>query len=940
MIRKPLLPLIVVMAAALLVLFEREWRHGEVFSPADLVFEFYPWKHDGPTVHAANPTRSDEAFYHQPIMATHFARLRSGEWPDYDDSRLAGVPAWFQGLDVGRALSPFSLPYYLLPAEDAVNWYGPLRLLVAALGMWLFLRDLGVNAVGAAVAGVAYGLNGHFLTWLSAPMPTVAAWLPFVLRQVRRCVREGRVIDVAGLALALGAMCHGSYLATMLACLFGAGVYAFVVMADGKGSRRPALRGLPAVFAGGVLGLCVGAAALVPMFATLSGSTASARVASPEGATWANLATLALPDFWGSPIRQNWWHPDATANYPEHVAYFGVASLLLAGLAIGTRLPRALSATRWTFVALIAIALTRAYGAAPGRWLLVLPGQVQSNPFRWYALAACGVAVLAGIGLHALVESEDRRRRLTQAAAATILAVVLGAVTGAALVTYMPEIRARNLQAFERLQVLRFAGIAGTTVALLFVIAWLRDARARTAAGLLLAAIVAADLVQAYRGFNPTVPRDRYYPRTAGLDWLREHASETRLAVVDPAADLVQGHVLSMYGLSTLTGFDYHGDADYQRFIALAQQPPMAGPAVADPGMPVVATTGGDDPPVWDFVGLRRDTLDLRMLGILGARFIVASPLDLTPRSGGYVPLGPLADGRTVGFTIPVRHDGLRRLDVLTATYGRRNRGRWHWSITGDEGHIVASGVVEQASLRDNDWWRLEFTPLEHSAGRTVHLSVRSDGSDSSSSATMLATATPSPVAGTALHVDGAADPRSVWFRTFSTAPDRFAGATLVRAGDLNVYRNPLGRPRAWFVERVSLGPAGLHASAMHTRAFDPAREAWLERTPSQPPTQTARVTSISLEDDRRVIGVEAPDGGVLVLADRMHAGWTITIDDKPAGFQVANGVLVGIPIPPGSRTVIARYAQPLVRPALGLSLLSAAGIAFACLVTVRRPRS
>ena len=226
--RRALLPFVAVMVVALLGLFEREWRHDEIFSPADLVYQFYPWAHDTTRTPAANPTRSDEAFYHQPLMASHFARLRDGALPDYDDSRLSGVPAFFNGLDVGRAFSPFSLPYYLLPSEDAVNWYGPLRLFVAALCMWLFLRELGLGDVGAAAGGVAYGLNGHFLTWLSAPMPTVAAWLPLVLRQVRRCVRYGRWPDIAGLALALGALFLGTYMATTLVCLFGAGVYGLV----------------------------------------------------------------------------------------------------------------------------------------------------------------------------------------------------------------------------------------------------------------------------------------------------------------------------------------------------------------------------------------------------------------------------------------------------------------------------------------------------------------------------------------------------------------------------------------------------------------------------------------------------------------------------------------------------------------------------------------
>ena len=180
----------------------------------------------------------------------------------------------------------------------------------------------------------------------------------------------------------------------------------------------------------------------------------------------------------------------------------------------------------------------------------------------------------------------------------------------------------------------------------------------------------------------------------------------------------------------------------------------------------------------------------------------------------------------------------------------------------------------------------------------------------------------------------------ALWFRTFSTAPDRFGEARLVRAGDLNIYRNPHARSRAWFVDRVNVVPSAQHASAMHTRAFDTAHEAWLAATPAHAPTSTARVTSISLDDDRRTIGVEAPDGGVLIVGDRAHSGWDVAIDGRPVPWQVADAVLIGVAVPPGSRTVSLQFRQPSVRPALGLSLLAACGIAFASLLRVRRPRS
>ncbi|MCC6164879.1 MAG: hypothetical protein IT182_16140 [Acidobacteria bacterium] len=946
------LPILAVMVAALLVLFEREWRHGEVFSPADLVYQFYPWSYEEPRSAATNPTRSDEAFYHQPLMATHFARLRAGAFPDYDDTRLSGVPAFFDGLDVGRAFSPFSLPFHLLPAEDAVNWYGPLRLLVAALAMWLFLRELGIGAIGAAAGGVAYGLNGHFLTWLSAPMPTVAAWLPLVLRQVRRCVRRGNARDVAGLALAIGALALGAYMATMLVCLLGAGVYALVEIWHARsaahGPETPGddarahghalhqegaaaastgttTRGLLACVGGGVLGLALGAVALGPMLASLSDSPARARVVSAEGAEWANLATLALPDFWGTPVRGNWWHPDATASYPEHVAYFGIVVVLLAGLGVSARLSRDLSSVRWTFVGLTLLAMTRAYGAPPGRWLLALPGQAQSNPFRWYALAACGVAVLAGIGVHAWVAQADRRRRLRQLVGPMSVGLVLAAVSAAALLVYLPEIRAHHLQPFERLQVVRFVGLGTLTIALLGTASLWPSHRVRAAGGLLLVALAAGDLVQAHKAFNPSVARDRYYPSTATIDWLRTHAGDTRLAPVDTAADLVEGHVWSLFGLRSVTGFDFHGDAAYQDYLRIAQAPP--------------GTTGTPQPAEWDHVGLHRDTLDLRMLGVLGVRYIVTAPIDMTPRAGGYMPLEPLAEGRTVIFEVPVRHEGIRGIDLLTATYARRNRGHWTWTVATDDGRVLAEGRTAQADLRDNDWWRLSWPALGGPPPRAIVVTLRGEGSDPETSATLLASASPSAI-GTRLRIDGRDDARTIWFRSFAVAPDRFPGAVLVRSADLNVYENPHARPRAWFVDGVNVGDPSTHASAMHTQAFDPAREAWLAAPPSHAPASTARVVASAVGDDTRTITVDAPDGGVMLLGDRAHQGWNVQIDGRPATWTRADGVLMAVAVPPGTTSVSLQFRQPAIYRSLAVSTASLIGIVFALLMGIRRAPS
>jgi hypothetical protein len=926
--RAALALLLVVMLGALATIFDREWRDGEIFSPADLVFQFYPWAYDAPRQTATNPTRSDEAFYHQPLMATHFARLRAGHLPDHDPQRLGGVPSFFQGLDTGRLVSPFSLPFYVSPAEQAVSAYGPLRLLVAALCMWIFLRGLGLSVAAAACGGLAFGLNGHFLTWLSAPMPTVAAWLPLALHFVRRTVRRTTISDGAGLAAAVGLMAVGSYMATLLVCLAAVGVYA---LAELVGTRRWFT--LSWLAGGLIVGLLLGAAALGPMLAALATSPATSRVVSAEGAPWTNLATLAMPDFWGSPVGGTWWHPDPTANYPEHVAYLGVVVVALAGAGVASLRTFRQTPVGWAMVALAVLSLTRAYGGVPGRWLVWLPGQAQSNPFRWYAAAACATAVLAAIGLHAL----ERDARATRDAhwwrplLGTWLALGgLALAAGAALLALRPTIRALDLQALEHAQVFRFVVVAAATASLVTALACLRHARLRLAAAVALVVLTAADLSQANRRFNPTVPADQYYPPTAGLVWLADQALGWRIAPVDADAELVEGHVWGLFGLETVTGFDFHGDAAYQQFLHAARHPPAAGPR---------PTVVPDPPPtVWNFVGLREPTLDLRLLGLLGTRYIVTSPVDVTPRSGGYRTVGELTDGRVVTLRFRARYDGLRRIDLLTATHRRANDGHLTITLADEQGHHLANAVVQARDLPDTDWLPLSFPPVFSSAGRAFDLRVEATGAEPGHAATLWATAEHAGIE-TSLIVDGDAQQGSLWFRAFSSAPERVPGTTLAYAGDLNAYMNPYATPHAWFVAHVEIAPRDAHVSQMRTADVDLSRVAWLADAPGIPPTSTARVSTVEVADDTRRFSVTAPDGGVLVLRDRAESGWRVQIDGRQAAWTVANAVQMAVAVPPGSRLVTVEYQHPLLRPSLGLTALAVVGIALAFLLDHRRTR-
>jgi hypothetical protein len=899
----------VVVVLALATLFDRTWRYGEVFSPADLVLTAYPWAHEVPRADPANPTRSDEAFYHQPLMMTHWSRLRAGEFPQWDPWTLSGAPAFHHGLDVGRAFSPLSAPFYLLPPELAVTVYAPLRLLCAALLMWLYLRHARVTGAAAAVGAVAFAFNGAFLVWLSAPMPTVALWLPLIALGVERTVTSGRARDAALLSLGLGLQWLGAYLPTSLVVMAVTAMWAAWWLLAARTPRRQAVSRL----AGGLLlGTALGAIAFGPMLATLADSPASGRSMREFTQPWQNLVTFALPDFWGSPLSHTWWYP-GSGNYPELVTYLGVATATLAGAGIAAAL--ATRDGRGVLAALVAVfALMQMYGWAPASWTSALPGLRQMNPYRWNVALAFATSVLAAIGLDAV--SSRRGRPLWPLLGALGLLLALAGATGAAVLSELDVVRRLGLQAYERTQLARFAWLAGVALSLLVLASTRRRALASAAAWGLVA-LVSADLVHAAYGFNPTMPRDCVYPMTPGLGFLQREIGPDRIAPLGGPADFAEGHLWGIFGIPAITGFDFFGDVQYQDFLRRATGQPAG-------------------PPRWAHVGLPRTSApDLRLLGLLGARLIVTTPVDVSTNGKAYSTLGELTDGRGASQAFEVASNGFRRVDVLGATFARQNEGTIDLTLVDEASHaLVTARRVDAASLRDLDWVSLDFAPLADSKGRRFRLEIRAQGGGPGAAATLMATGNGDhgDLPGASLEVDGAPDSRALWIRTFASAPERVPGATQIYTHDLNVYRNPFVQPAAWFVTEAHVVAKGASLEAVASPVFDPARVAVLE-TPVDGSTARApaRVLRVGQPDpDRRLIEVDAPSGGLLVIRERFHRGWSLRAGSAEIPLVRADSVLMAALVPPGTRQLELAFTHPAFWPSLFVAGLALAGTVLA----------
>jgi hypothetical protein len=125
---------------------------------------------------------------------------------------------------------------------------------------------------------------------------------------------------------------------------------------------------------------------------------------------------------------------------------------------------------------------------------------------------------------------------------------------------------------------------------------------------------------------------------------------------------------------------------------------------------------------------------------------------------------------------------------------------------------------------------------------------------------------------------------------------------------------------------------------------FDPSRVVIVETdvpdAPAPGESWRAEAAVTSYADERIEVRTEG-DGGVLVVADAYHRGWTATIDGETTEVFPANHVLRGVALPPGAHTVVFTFADDTFAMARMLSitgkLLCLASIATGLVLLARR---
>jgi hypothetical protein len=612
MSRHPGLCAAVVLALAAALELLPSLTGARMLSPESLLFGYEPFAaYRPPDVGPTNPLLSDVPTAFQPWAHTIKQAISAGRFPSWDPTALLGVPLGAN--PQAQLFNPLALPLRILPLDWAYGLVAALKLWFAGFGAYLLARELRCGFWPALAAGFVLLSSSYMVVWLQWPHTASFCFLPWVLWLVERSARGSRGAGVA-LAAPVAMLVLGGHPGTYAQALFLTALYAvlrLVLLRDVTARERGARA---ATVAGGLaLGVALAAPELLPTLFNRGGSTGlTERLGADPTLPLAAGRTAIFPDWWGRPGHVG--GGATVGNYNERTVFSGVAALVLAAVAVSRR-------DRWRasapIVAIAALGGLVAFGAEPFHAVVhAIPPLDSLNAQRMVFAVNIGVAVLAGLGLQALVDGHGRRAALVAACAVLAACLVALAGVGPDLTdvkeTVLHFVKGTDYVSAHVLELTAIAWAVAFAVGIL-LLATLRPRIAVTWFAVAAVVLVAIDGARFMHGYNPQVPDSARPPEPASIRFVRARGAGERVTAIGEVLPPDSG---ALYGLRDLRGHD-------------PPDPPKRLVRLLHTGWPLVGYQSRLVlPPTLDARGLR-------VLDTLGVRWVFTSRRAPTPRLPG-----------------------------------------------------------------------------------------------------------------------------------------------------------------------------------------------------------------------------------------------------------------------------------------------------------------
>ena len=541
---------------------------GHTLSASDYLWSGAPWTAERPAgVQAlgSNYEEVDAVTQFQPFL--EYAARHMPDVPLWNPHQMGGRP--FVANSQSALFTPFNWPSLVLPFWWSLGIAAALKLFAAAFGTFLLARALAIRYAGALMAGLVYGFGLFFVVWLSWPLSSVWAWLPWLLLCIWLVVRRPGPRPVAALALVVALQYFGGHPESSFHVL-AAGSF-FALLALSRIARGARLRAIGRLAAGLAAGSLLAAIALLPFLELLAHSGDLENRAGRTGGHFPVTAPInyVLPEYWGRPSQA------PTQAFAFSRAYYaGALPLMLALWALVSNRSR----ERVAIAAAGAVAILITVDT-PGLFEAVtaVPGFNHAYNQRLIIVGLLALAQLAGWGLGDLLDGVRRPRLLLGGAAVLLVVPVIVALVrvdvsagaiGDGLATAWGFVEPAKETAKDVVPLgaaWLWLGLAGLALALL----WLRaSGRVAGAAFTALAlGLVVLDLFRVGMGQNPAIPTEHAeQPVTPGLQELLEARPARFVGLAPPVGpQALAPNVAMRYGLYDARGYDFPIERRYNR---------------------------------------------------------------------------------------------------------------------------------------------------------------------------------------------------------------------------------------------------------------------------------------------------------------------------------------------------------------------------------------
>ena len=486
-----------ILACAIVVLFHRLLLTDTLFWGLPSL-QFYPWRWFA------------------------FEELRNGRIPYWNPYNGGGTP-----LMANYQSAIFYPPNWLqlvLPGAYAMGFIAMGHVFWAGYGMWKFTGTLELSQLGRGMSMLCFALGSYTIgRFGSFPTAQSVAWIPWLLWATYVVLEKRSYSSVGILALICGLQLLAGHAQSTWYGLIVVGLFALWYELSQLRTVRwlDRLEGLVLAGVGMLLGLAL---AGWQLYLTGQFLLESQRSGGVDYDTLTNLSyaparilTFLMPNFYGSPVDGSYLTPGRGVFF-EDAAYLGVVPLISATFAVYGWLKWRTFMTHhrvfrsvplWLFICVagVFLALGR-YGPIYSFLYEHIPTfDSFREPVRWLLWPTLGLSILAGIGVHHWSQSQ-RALFWTRLGGAAGFGVA--AMSAIGILTL--DDSAENA---ETIRVLATGLVAFGCWVVSAAILTLRQpstgpSRSMAIWQTTVLIVVAADLVWAGAGLNPTVPDDFY----------------------------------------------------------------------------------------------------------------------------------------------------------------------------------------------------------------------------------------------------------------------------------------------------------------------------------------------------------------------------------------------------------------------------------------------